>query len=117
MATGIEMMLKGAGIDLAGIQKDFTALKDGVTNTLQSIDARLSSLDEIVKQGHVQQNRIEKMMEGLWKATQQQYNPPEITPLPVRLVPALLNQQQLEQQQKQEQQQTQPNPLLVQSNV
>ena len=58
--TGIEMMLKGAGIDIPKLVSDFKTLQDVVIQTLQRIDARLQHL--------------EAMTEDLWKA-QQPYKP------------------------------------------
>jgi len=46
MASGIEMMLKSAGIDVEKITADFTTLKDGVIDTLKSVDAKLQRIEE-----------------------------------------------------------------------
>jgi hypothetical protein len=67
---GIEMLLQASGIDLAQITKEFTALKDGVLNTLIEINGRLERLEmaaEILVGGetwqkiqHQQQQRQQK---------------------------------------------------------
>lgn len=76
MATGIEMMLKGAGINIKKITEDFTALKDGVLETLKRIDAKLE--------------RIEKTQEEIIAWQTQQSNKPQPQPLQVQPQPAPL---------------------------
>lgn len=64
MASGIEMWLKSAGIDIEKIQADFSALKDGVVNTLKEIDVRLTRIEQ-----------SQQRMEDLWQTTIQQSQP------------------------------------------
>lgn len=46
MTTGIEMMLKGAGIDVKKMVEDFNALKSNVTETLNTINTRLAAIQK-----------------------------------------------------------------------
>jgi len=45
MATGMEMLLKSAGIDIEKITHDFEALKAGVLQTLEAINNHLAKID------------------------------------------------------------------------
>lgn len=77
MPTGIEMLLKSAGLDLNKVMADFTSLKDGVIQTLKSIEGKLEN--------------IEKRQEEIWTKLQQQPNmqpqpqaqPPTQNPPPI----------------------------------
>lgn len=46
MVTGIEMMLKGAGIDVKEMTEDFSTLKKSVIETLGRIDTRLQGIEK-----------------------------------------------------------------------
>jgi len=83
MATGIEMMMKAAGIDITKVMTDFTTLKDGVIKTLQSIEEKLE--------------HIEKRQEEIWTKLQQPPNMPPQAQQP----PAVQNQPQTLLQERQ----------------
>lgn len=53
MSSGLEMMLKAAGIDIGKVMADFNSLKTGVDTTLTQINQKLA--------------RIETRVEELWK--------------------------------------------------
>lgn len=76
MPTGIEMLLKSAGLDITKVMADFTTLKDGVIQTLKSIEGKLEN--------------IEKRQEEIWTKLQQQ---PNMQP-PAQQPPAVQNQPQ-----------------------
>lgn len=70
MSKGIEMMLKAAGVnlDFEKIGKDFEQLKQGVTETLQAINGKLTTIEQ-------RQQKIEMALHLLlgdekWKALQ-----------------------------------------------
>ena len=71
--NGMEMLLKQLGIDPGKIVADFTSLKDGVTETLKAIDARLTRME-------IQQQEIRQWQMNQSQPPQPQANQPAQLP-------------------------------------
>ncbi len=60
------MLFKNIGFDPEKIMKDFTALKDGVTETLKNINTRLEGIEKAQKQNHeLQMAKMEELCQTI----------------------------------------------------